>query len=38
MINYDLEQFFYLGIAYIYHSAHLLFEYKCVLVNLILGV
>ena len=38
MINYGLKQFVYLGIACTYHSAHLLFEYKFVLVILKLGV
>ena len=28
VINYDLECFVNLGIAYIYHSVHQLFEYK----------
>ena len=28
VINYDLECFANLGIAYIYHSAHQFFEYK----------
>ena len=37
-INYGLECFTNLGIAYIYHSAHTLFEYKLVLVILKLGV
>ena len=37
-INYDLECFTNLGIAYIYYSAHTLFEYKLVLVILKLGV
>ena len=32
MINYGLECFANLGIAYIYHSTHQLFEYKFVLV------
>ena len=34
VINYGLECFVNLGIAYIYHSAHQLFEYKLVLVFL----
>ena len=34
VINYGLECFANLGIAYIYHSAHQLFEYKLVLVIL----
>ena len=38
VINYGLECFANLGIAYIYHSAHQLFEYKLVLVNLNLEV
>ena len=38
VINYDLEFFANLGIAYIYHYAHQLFEYKLVLDNLNLGV
>ena len=38
VINYDLECFANLGIVYIYHSAHQLFEYKLVLVILKLGV
>jgi len=38
VINYGLECFANLGIAYIYHSAHILFEYKLVLVILKLGV
>ena len=38
MINYGLECFANLGIAYIYHSPHQLFEYKLVLVNLNLEV
>ena len=37
VINYDLECFANLGIAYIYHYAHQLFEYKLVLDNLNLG-
>ena len=28
VINYGLKCFANLGIAYIYHSAHILFEYK----------
>ena len=38
VINYGLECFTYLVIAYIYHSAHILFVYKLVLVLLKLGV
>ena len=38
VINYGLECFTNLGIAYIYYSAHILFEYKLVLVILKLGV
>ena len=38
VIIYDLECFTSLGIAYIHHSAHLLFGYKLVLVLLKLGV
>ena len=38
VINYDLEYFTYLVIAYIHHSAHILFVYKLVLVLLSLGV
>ena len=38
VINYGLECFANLDIAYIYHSAHILFEYKIVLVILKLGV
>ena len=38
VINYGLECFANLGIAYIYHSTHILFEYKHVLVILKLGV
>ena len=34
VINYDLECFVNLGIAYIYHSVHQLFKYKLVLVFL----
>ena len=34
VINYGLEYFANLGIAYIYHSAHKLFEYKLTLVIL----
>ena len=34
VINYGLECFTNLGIAYIYHSAHKLFDYKLVLVFL----
>ena len=38
VINYGLECFTNLDIAYIHHSAHILFVYKLVLVLLILGV
>ena len=38
MINYGLECFIYLVIAYIYHSTHILFVYKLVLVLLKLEV
>ena len=38
VINCGLEQFVYLGIACTYHSAHILFRYKFVLVILKLGV
>ena len=38
VINYGLECFANLDISYIYHSAHILFEYKLVLVILKLGV
>ena len=38
VINYDLECFTYLVIAYIHHSAHILFVYKLVLILLKLGV
>ena len=38
VINYGLECFANLGIAYILYSAHILFEYKLVLENLNLGV
>ena len=38
MINYGLECFIYLVIAYIYHSTHILFVYKFVLVLLKLEV
>ena len=34
VINYGLECFSNFGVAYIYHSAHILFEYKLVLVIL----
>ena len=34
VINYDLECFTNLGIAYIYHSAHILVENKLVLIIL----
>ena len=37
VINYGLECFTYLVIAYIHHSAHILFVYKLVLVLLKLG-
>ena len=37
MISYSLECFANLDIAYIYHSAHILFEYKFVLEILKLG-
>ena len=37
VINYGLECFANLGIAYISYSAHTLFEYKFVLDNLYLG-
>ena len=37
VINYNLECFVNLGIAYIYHSTHQLFEYKLALVILLLG-
>ena len=35
VINYNLECFVNLGIAYIYHSTHQLFEYKLALVILL---
>ena len=38
VINYGLECFTNLDIAYIHHSAHKLFVYKLVLVLLKLGV
>ena len=38
VINYDLEYFTYLVIAYIHHSVHILFTYKLVLVLLKLRV
>ena len=38
VINYDLKYFTNLGIAYIHHSAYILFVYKLVLVLLKLGV
>ena len=38
VINYSLECFANFGIAYIYNSTHILFEYKLVLVFLKLGV
>ena len=38
VINYGLECFTYLVIAYIHHSVHILFVYKVVLVLLKLGV
>ena len=38
VINYDLECFTNLVIAYISYSAHILFDYKLVLVVLYLGV
>ena len=38
VINYGLEFFTYLVIAYIHPSAHILFVYKLVLVLLKLGV
>ena len=37
VINYGIECFSYLVIAYIHHSAHILFVYKLVLVLLKLG-
>ena len=37
VINYGLECFTYLVIAYIHHSVHILFVYKLVLVLLKLG-
>ena len=38
VINYGIECFTYLVIAYIHHSAHILFVYKLLLVLLKLGV
>ena len=38
VINYGLECFTNLDIAYIHHSAHILFVYKLVLILLKLGV
>ena len=38
VINYGLEYFTHLVIAYIHHSAHILFVYKLVLVLLKLGI
>ena len=38
VINYGLEYFTYLVIAYIHHFAYILFVYKLVLVLLKLGV
>ena len=38
VINYGLEYFTNLGLAYIHHFAHILFVYKFVLVILILEV
>ena len=38
VINYGLECFTYLVIAYIHHSTHILFVYKLVLALLNLGV
>ena len=38
VINYDLECVTNLDIAYISYSAHILFDYKLVLVILYLGV
>ena len=37
VINFGLECFTNLGLAYIHHSAHILFVYKLVLVILYLG-
>ena len=37
VINFDLEYFTNLGLAYIHHFAHILFVYKLVLVILYLG-
>ena len=38
VINYGLEFFTNLGLAYIHNFAHMLFDYKLVLVLLNLGV
>ena len=38
VINYGLDCFTNLDIAYIHHSAHILFLYKLVLILLTLGV
>ena len=38
VLNYGLEYFTYLVIAYIHHFVHILFVYKLVLVLLKLGV
>ena len=38
VVNYDIDCFIYLVIAYIHHSAHILFVYKLVLVLLKFGV
>ena len=38
VINYDLECFTNLGLVYIHHSTHILFDYKLVLIILYLGV
>ena len=38
VINYDLERVTNLDITYISYSAHILFDYKLVLVILYLGV
>ena len=38
VINYGLESFTYLVIAYIHHSTHILFVYKLVLVLLNLEI
>ena len=37
VINYGLESFIYLVIAYMHHSAHIFFVYKLVLVLLNFG-